>query len=827
MTQTKAEPKFSRRSFIKGAAALSATGALAGCTPQKEGLSETGEAATTVGAPETKYFAGSCAGNCTGGCALKVHVRDGQIVRFTAGDFPDPQYNRICSKGVSSVGRVYSSERVLYPMRRVEGANRGDGEFERISWEEAIDEIATKWKGYTDQYGPEAVSLLYGSGNYHIASGMGVLGPMRFLNTIGASRIQFNVDAAAAIGWVRAFGGVGNCNEAKDYLNAKTIICWGSNPAVSQLHVMHFILEAKEKGTKFVVIDPVYNATAAKADWFVPIKAGTDGALALGMLNYLFETGAISEELLKNKTNASFLIKEDGMFLRMSDLGVEPSAAIDPLTGEEVQNDPYAVWDASTGNAVPYTDAVDPAFKEVPAVNGMKVKTAYENAAEQIAAYPVDRAADITGVDADDIRELARLYVEEGPVATHAMMGVDHYFNGQYNSWAMCLVAGLTGNTGISGGGFGIPQALSTHLVNMNAFSPVDKQGNPCQGKGREMVCKEMNNVLDTNSYAGEPITVKSVYVCATNPMCTFADHNKTEEWFSKLDFIVVSEVAMTETAKYADILLPAAFWYEQTDVLAAFGTHPYLALTEKAIEPLGESKPDFEIQKLICEALGYGEFWDLTQDEFLEEVYNTEAAKEIGATYSDLKEKKIIKMWSDDTVIANKDGIYPTETGRIGMYYDTIVMQEYAIGQEIDASKELQLYWEEPRYAGPTSEARNTYPFHVLSDHMRTRTHTQWFDVESLREYEPEPVVRINPNDAAKLGLVEGDMARLSNEFGYVVLKVNINAGLPDGMVSSPRSYQSWEFADGHFTSLCSTEFNQVAANMNYNDVVVKIEKA
>lgn len=828
MTQAKTEPKFSRRSFIKGVAALTATGALAGCTPQTENLSETGGDASAApqGVPETQIFSGSCAGNCNGGCFMNVHVRDGQIVRTTARDFPDTQYNRICSKGLSTVGRVYSSERLLYPMRRIEGSPRGAGDFERISWDEAIAEIAEKWKGYTDEFGSEAIAVCTGSGNYHLASGMGPnFGCMLFQNIIGASKINSDVDAAAAIGWIRSLGG-SSVNEGKDYPNAKTIICWAANPTISQVQTMHFILEAKDKGARYIVIDPVYNANAAKADWYIPLHAGTDGALGFGILNILFNDGKIDEDILKLKTNAPFLIKEDGSFLRMSDVGVEPETAIDPVTGAEVVNDPYAVWDNAINGVAAYTEATDPSLKEVVDVNGIPVRTALENALDQISQYPPSRTAEITGVSEEDVRELARIYAEEGPVWTHTMMGVDHYSNGQYNTWTMGLVAGLTGNIGVPGGSFGIPGGTSSHLLNMAAFMPQSSDGTPCQGAGRTTVCKEALNVLRDETYAGEKLVIKSVFVQGVNPMCTYAQHDYVEEWFNEVDFVVVSEIAMTETAKYADILLPAAQWFEQEDIFSAFGSAPYIAWTEKAIEPLGEAKCDYDIHGLLCEALGYGDFW-VDKDTFFERVLDTDAARAVGCTFADLKEKKAIKYYPEETFIANSNGAVPTETGRMGFYYDTIVMQEYAIGQEIDPSKETKLYWEEPKHAGQNSEYRKTYPYHLLSDHMRTRTHSQWFDCEYMKEYEPEPILRINPDDAAELGLADGDTARIYNDFGFVVMKVSIYPGLPPKMVSSPRSFQAGEFIDGHFGSLCSTEYNQVSANMAFNDVAVAIEKA
>ena len=157
---------FTRRSFIKGAAALTATGALVGCSPQTQNLEKAEPAADYV--PD-EIFSGACRGQCLSGCFLNVHVRDGQVVRTTARDFPDTRYNRICPKGVTQVARVYSAERIQYPMRRV--GERGSGEFERISWDEAIQEIADKWKGYAEDYAPDSVACCIGSGNGAICGG--------------------------------------------------------------------------------------------------------------------------------------------------------------------------------------------------------------------------------------------------------------------------------------------------------------------------------------------------------------------------------------------------------------------------------------------------------------------------------------------------------------------------------------------------------------------------------------------------------------------------------------------------------------------------------
>lgn len=230
---------FTRRNFIKGAALLTAAGTLAGCAPTKEGVKETESAGADA---KDEIYSGVCRGNCAGGCFLDVHVRDGQVVRTTARDLPDTRYNRICSKGITQVARIYSSKRLQYPMRRI--GERGEGRFERISWDEAFGEIADKWTEYTTQYGPAAMAVQYGSGNYAICSGVGLGGAInRFMNAVGCSYIPNNVDAAHGYMATKicTFGLYGSQNEPADMLNSDTIICWGGEsfylPAAG--HALH------------------------------------------------------------------------------------------------------------------------------------------------------------------------------------------------------------------------------------------------------------------------------------------------------------------------------------------------------------------------------------------------------------------------------------------------------------------------------------------------------------------------------------------------------------------------------------------------------------
>ena len=712
-------------------------------------------------------------------------------------------------------------------MKRV--GERGSNDFERISWDEALDTIAEKWKGYREEYGPTSIMFFLGSGNYAALSGScnGMGAYQRFVNVLGSSYCSLDVDAAVGFGSSRATGGYPLQNELTDRKNAKTQVIWGNNPTISLMHTMHFFMEAQEMGTRFVVIDPVYNATASKADWWVPLKAGTDGALALGVLNVLLENGWVNDETIRTRTNGSLLIKEDGKFLRMSDLGVEPTTGDpDPATGETKKIDPLAVVDEASGEGVAFGTTKAAAIRGVSEVKGIKVHTAFEDALSHINQYPPAVAAEICSLKEDDIRELARIYHEDGPVTTEVMMGMNHYRNGHYSSWPVFLVGLLTGNAGKPGACIGqseeyIPQYSLSNIK--GATYPADAAGNVAPGQANLIHTVNLSDVLDNKTYQGKPLTLKSAYIHCSNPIVTMADHEYTQSWFAKLEFVVVADICMTETCKHADIVLPSAHWFEQTDLAFLFMTHPYLLWQDKAIEPMGEARPDFQIFGQILDRLGLGEFW-CSEDEYLSTMLDTDYWKSVGCTLEALKADKVTRIYPEGDHISQAE-VFGTETSQIGLYQENVT-KAYTNPDPVDESIEHGLHWETPTFAGSDREYRQTYPYHLLSEHMRTHTHTQWWDCEYVKEYESEPVVKINPQEAAELGIAEGDIVKLTNDQGFVVMKAAFNAGLQRKMITSARSWQKDDFIDGHYASLPNRKYNQVCANQAYNDVAVKIEK-
>lgn len=818
---------FTRRSFIKGAAALTATGALVGCSPQTQNLDK---AEPKKDVPKAEIFAGSCRGQCLSGCFLDVHVRDGQVVRTTARDFPDTRYNRICPKGLTHVARIYSADRLQYPMRRI--GERGAGEFERISWDEAIQEITDKWKQYGEEYGPDSVAFFIGSGNCAICGGGTAPGSamQRLREVLGAAKISPDRDLASV---ERSMGILGNTpwssgNEQTDFENAKTFVNWGSNPAVSQVQSMHFILEAKDKGARLIDIDIAYNAVAAKADWFVPVNPSSDGALALGMLCEIFDQNWQDLEFMRNHTEAPFLIKEDGKFLRMSDLGVEPQEGdVDPQTGKPTVVDPIVVWDEEAGAAAAVEQAKKPALEQVPAIEGATYKTVYDVIKEQLSGWSVERASEATGVPIADIKELARVYAQDGPVYTYSMYGCNHYNNAPYNYGPIYSLVLATGNVGKSGAGAGLCIGGGGNVANIaGTLSPKDAEDNPVQGGGRTVNWNQLASVLETQTLASKPYTMKSLYVACSNPVVCQTEHNETVRAFKDVEFLVVQDMVLTETAKYADILLPACHWFETTELRVMSTNVPYLIWQDKVMEPLYESKPDFEIYKLLAEGMGFGEFFDMEPEDYIRLWLDSEGAKSLGITFEKLKEEKAARFLPGETFVSFDGGNFTTKSKRARFYQEAVV-PSYNVGQEIDESKDRTfLYWEPSFEADLKSPARESFPFSVCSDHLRTRTHVQWWDVGYMKEYEPYPIVRLNPDDAKELGIEEGDTVKLSNNRGFVTMLATINAGQRPKTVSCPRSFQEGEFIDGHFASISFNDYNQCIANQAYNDVVVAIEK-
>lgn len=237
------------------------------------------------------------------------------------------------------------------------------------------------------------------------------------------------------------------------------------------------------------------------------------------------------------------------------------------------------------------------------------------------------------------------------------------------------------------------------------------------------------------------------------------------------------------------------------------------------------ESKPDFEIYKLLAEGMGYGDFFQFTADEYLNTCLSTPFGKENGITIDKVREKNYLRC-DTEPAVAFEGGIFKTASKR-AMFYREAPKPDYNMGQEVDLEKEkFSCYWEPAREADLGNPIREQFPFTICCEHMRTRTHTQWYDVDYMKEFEAQPVCRINPEDAAELGIEEGDEIRLYNDRGSVTLLAVLNAGQQRKSLHCPRSFLTREHIDGDLARTTFNDYNQACRNQSYFDCAVAIEK-
>lgn len=821
MTETREKLSgLTRRSFLKTSAAVAGTAALSGIFGCSLGASDQ---ATDSGLAKEEIFYGICRGNCEGACRHKITVRDNKVVKVTMAEYPNPEYNRICAKGLSHLQWIYNTERIKAPLRRV--GERGSGEWEQISWNEAYDEIANKWQGIIRDYGSNSIVFSCGTGN----SGYGNRMSNKLVALIGASNVHMSYDMAFNYGSENALGiGNGwNINEPSYFHKTRCFIVWGANVSEAHPHYWHFILESKQAGAKMIVIDPNYTITASKADLHVPIRPATDAALYMCLTNLAIQNDVHDKEFIKKMTVGPFLVKDsDGKYLRMSDLGVEPQEGpINPSTGQPTLIDPIAVLAKDEKTTGLIAEIEDPVIEGRYVLNGNKVTTAFTLLKERCAEWTLSRTSELCGISEEVILKIHKTMIENSPVVAFQGFGPDHYLNGHYPYFAMQALLATTGNLakdGASGGnGFAWDNAFRMVTYAINTLPPQYRAG-------PTITTTMLAETIETEKINGEtPLKIKSVYFWNHNPVGNIPDRKATLAAFNKLDFIIVVDPVMTDTARYADLVLPSAHCYEQLDMFIAGS--PFATLSEKAIEPLYESKSDYDILCEIGHKMGFAEHFQMSIEEFLKEHWSRGIGK---LTWDDFLREKTI--WGP----VKRNGIDTppmTATQRFQFYRETI-SPNVNIGQKLteeDIKKERLPYFEPPNEAWPETVGgftknplADTYPLIYTSERSKLKTHSMFGFNPWLLEIIPEPIIKISTKDAQARGIETGDYVRVFNDRGYVVVKGVVNDGIRPGMVVIPKGWQEGQFKEGHYNDLTSRINHKVCLNNNYFDALCQVEK-
>lgn len=828
--EEKIETGLTRRGFLKTTALVAGAASAAGLSGCQNLAGE--ELPSTEGEPtpvvEEQVYTHNCRGNCGGGaCRLLTTVREGKVVRCTPGEFTGDEgvVQGGCLKGQANPQRIYSTHRLLYPM--LQKGERGSDNWERISWDEAFEILAEKWQAAVDEYGNESVGFetYCSNGNYiggtmfgpyndcNARYQMGV-GFERFVQKTGMSLYFGSADAAASWMWLYAMNFP--YNTAEDLVNAKTIIVFGANPAEAVREAWPWFLKAKEAGAKIFCIDPRYSHTAARSDVWVPIRPGTDGALFLAMCNYIIDNDLIDYDYLRNKSVAPFLVKEDGSYLRLSDLGKDPIEVTDAM-GNVAPYDCEVVYDEANKTYGASREVVDPAISGTFEVKGIKVRTVYDCAVENIKPFTVAFAAEECGMPEESIVQLAEAYAKDTPSSFVHWYGAERL----YNSWRMYLglamLAALTGNACKPGANYGMPLARSSIYqtpVNPNKACCVLDDPLP----STMITANRIPLIMENNKWAGRDFHLRLLLVMGANPMESENGIDKLIEAYNKIDFVVVHDQFMTDTAKYASMVLPCTMNFEETDFNGQY-------FMRKAIEPVGEGKSNFEVFVGLANALGYTDLYDKDAEGYLREMLDTPENKEAGVAYDDYFEQgAIIGELQNEPIVGQETN----PTGRTQFYLESMPVRD-DVGQVIPFEDRLPNYahaWE----AYPTNPLREKYPFFGVSYHeiyngQSMHSNVPW--INELRGYEGEPYILISEKPAAERGIKTGDMVRTFNDRNYVVTRAIVSKGLHEDVVVVPRGYTADEFVEGNANALtCWESTDEVCSNDTTNDWLCQVEK-
>lgn len=812
-----------RRTFLKGAAAVTAAAALStGVTLERLEHAQAG----SQPAAEQLFRTGH-SNNCDGACGHLVHVSDGKVrlvegaaYGATAVDgrpMPYAYPPRICLRGVGQIENLYSADRVKYPYKRV--GDRGSGKWQRISWDEATSTIAGAFKKAQAEYGPKSVWIAPYTGSLSLLEGVVGCG-FRFASVIGASAGDFEGDnegdSATPCGWNYVLvdpanpangGGFFDGHEATDFLNSKMIVLWANNVAEISIPDWRTIADARRNGTTVVAIDPRFTATSAGSDWWLPIRPGTDAALADGVINYIIQNKLYNEDYLKKYTVAPFLVHpETKKFLTPADAG---------LSGEG-----YVVAGANgaAGNAA---DVADPSVLGSFTVGSLTAKTAMQVLADAMAKYTPEKVAELTDLKPGDVTKLGRLWGSAHPVGIRAGFALSHWYHGDLNMQAMLTLQALTGNIGEHGGGvttFG--GGLTTTAFDLPGWWAPE---------GTEMFTVLQPMQFCNAVLKSDPYPVKAAWFMVDNYAQQMSDRNQVKKALQAIDFCVVSDYVMSATADMADIVLPACTYLEKTDLMSPNSF--YLQYMPKVVEPLWESKSDLDAVTMVAQKMGVGQYFDKSADDFLKEILHIgdpDADGNVNGLSWDQVTTGAPHLNTPDLPYApfsNKE--FPTKSGKIEFYVEMM----------IDYQQEICDY-KEPIEASPNNPLFSKYPLTFLSTHTKFRTHSQYCNLSWLNEItaDGEGFLEINPADAGQRGIKDGQVVRVFNDRGDMKVKAKLTEAIKPGVVNC---YQGgWDtlgvkqYVDGHPNNLTHQIANPAQAvipnfpsNAAYYDCLVQVE--
>ena len=681
--------------------------------------------------------------NCGGRCIIHAHVRDGKIEQLTTDTLEaagDCVPLTACVRGMNYHKTFLGEDRLRYPMKRV--GRRGEGKFERITWEEATDTIAQEWVRIRDTYGVGSRYVNYATGISAMISGSGLA--KRLLKLDGGYLDYYNSYSTACITQSTnlMYSTAETGNNLADWLNSNLIILWGHNPVETKFdcETMHYLRKARDKGIPIIVVDPRRNDTALAlgAEW-LPLKPATDAALMDAMAYVIVEQGLQDQDFLDRCCV--------GFDKAHMPAGVAPSECyLSYLTGET--------------DGVPKTP---------------------------------EWAAPITGVSPEAIRSLAIRYATAKPAALIQGFGAQRHAYGEQSARGGILLACMTGNVGISGG-----WACGNGLCTRHPYPGLPNVSNPYGMaiptylwteailRGHEMTA--LDGVTGGEQLQSD---IKMMVNLAGNCLINqHGDINRTKEILadtSKCEFILCSDLFMTASAKFADILLPGVSFFEGENIVVPWQYGDFLGFNNQVIEPLYEGRFEYDWLSEVAEKIGLGpQFTEgRTFGQWLEYCYNDLRKREPELPdYEVFKEAGVYRYQNNPDVIAfqkqRRDPEkypFPTPSGKVEIFSEKIYRTEYR-----DFMPAIPRYVDPPE--GPNDPLTEKYPLQLIGWHTKRRCHSIHDNNLGMHKLDPQ-CLWMHPDDAAKRHIADGQEVLVWNDRGRMRIPVKLTDRVMAGVVA------------------------------------------
>ncbi len=682
--------------------------------------------------PRSSVVRAACPHDCPDTCALLVTVEDGRAVEVRgAADHPATA-GTLCTKVARYLERTYSDQRILHPLKRV--GRKGEGRFERISWDEALDTIAAKFRAIAGSpAGAQAILP------YSYAGTMGLLqsGSMdrRFFHRLGASLLDRTICASAGkAGWVATVG-TAMGTDVERFADSRLILIWGSNPVVSNLHFWTRAQEAKRRGAKLIAIDPYRSATAEKCHQHVALLPGTDAALALGMMHVLIDEGLLDRAYIAAYTQG---------------------------------------FDALAARAADFTPK---------------------------------RVAAICGIEPEQVIGLARDYGSTRPAAIRLNYGMQRHAGGGNAIRAVACLPALTGAWRDPAGG-ALLSSSGTFPVATAALERPDL----IAGAPRTINMSAIGDAL----LASDP-PIAALYVYNSNPVAVAPDSARVAAGFAREDlFCVVHEIFRTDTADYADILLPATTQLEQTDVHSSYG-HLYAVANNPAIAPLGEAKCNTDVFRLLAARMGFADacFGD-SDDDLARQAFDWSHPRAAGLDWDTLKARGWQRLALAQPHAPFAQGNFATPSGKCEFHSPSLAAQGH---------DPLPSFVPPRESVASAPDLARRFPLAFISPPARNFLNSSFANLPRFVAEEKAPALDIHPQDAAARGIGSGDRVRIANDRGSFTATARVTDRARPGVVVAASIWWKKLSGDGSnanaVTSQALTDFGRAAT---FYDCLVEV---